>query len=344
MAKAARGWTLGELATALGGELVGPADFWVTGATSADADDPTGLAFAESDTYLATALAANIGAVLAPRGSDTQGKPAILVDRPRETFGRFLAMCVRPLPIEPNIHPNASVSPEAEVDPTASIGPFAVIERGAKIGPNSKVFSFAYVGEDCHVGANCVLYPHSVMYQDVHMGDRCVLHAGAVLGGDGFGYVQVEDKRWKVPQVGGVRLGDDVEVGANTSIDRATAGNTEIGRGTKIDNLVQIAHNCRIGEDTVIAALCGISGSTRLGKRNTLAGQVATSDHVTVVDDVTLGGRTGVTSHIKEPGAYFGLPARPLGEAMRTMMLTTRISELFNRVKALEKRLGKENS
>jgi UDP-3-O-[3-hydroxymyristoyl] glucosamine N-acyltransferase len=341
MEKESPGWPLGELAAILGGRLEGPADLRIKRPVPSDADDPEGLAFAANDDYLRQAAESGVGAILATEGSAPTGKPTIYVARPRDSFGRFLAMCQRPLPLEPRVHPMAIVSPDAKVAPTASIGPYAVVERGAVIGEQCRVFPFAYVGENCRLGAGTTLYPHAVLYQDVELGARCVVHSGGVLGADGFGFVWDGQRQVKVPQVGKVVLGDDVEIGANTTVDRATAGATQIGNGTKLDNLVQVGHNARIGEHTVIASLCGISGSTKIGSRNTLAGQVATSDHITVADDVILAGRTGVTNDIKEPGTYFGFPARPLGEAMRTLILSTKLSDLFQRVKDLEKRVSK---
>lgn len=340
MEKESRGWSLGELAILLGGELAGPAELRILRATTADTNDVDGLTFAENETYLAAALQSEVGAVLVPMEAEVGDKPAIRVARPRETFGRFLAMCARPLPIEDGIHPMAVVSPEASVDPTARIGAFAVVERGAVIGPGTRVYPHAYIGENCRLGEKCVIYPQAVLYQDVTLGNRCTVHAGAILGADGFGYVWDGKQRVKVPQVGGVAISDDVEVGANTSIDRATAGLTRVGRGTKLDNLIQVAHNCQIGEDTVIASLVGISGSTKIGNRNTIAGQTATNDHVSTCDDVTLGGRTAVTGDIKAPGAYLGFPARPLGEAMRNIALSGKLQDLFNRVRDLERKVG----
>lgn len=334
------GWTLGELATLFGGELDGPADLRVRRPVPADSTDPEGLTFAENEEYLRQASQGGAGAVLAPRGTAAVGKPTIFVDRPRETFGRFLAMNQRPLPLNPGIHPSAVVSPEAQVAESAQIGPFVVVERGAVIGEKCRLYPHCYVGENCRLGDGTVLYPKVTLYQDVTIGKRGILHSGAVIGADGFGFAWTGERQMKIPQVGGVTLGDDVEIGANTAVDRATAGDTQVGDDTKIDNLVQIAHNARIGSHTVIASLVGVSGSTKIGDRVTIAGQVATSDHVAICDDVVLGGRTGVTSDIKEPGAYFGFPARPLGEAMRTLMLTTKLQELFKRIKELESKTG----
>ena len=342
MERESPGWPLIELAAILGGRLEGPGDLRIKRPVPADAEDPAGLAFAETEEYLRQAAQGGAGAILAAEGSTPTGKPTIFVAKPREAFGRFLALCQRPLPLEPRVHPMAVVSPDARIAPTASIGPYAVVERGAVIGEQCRVFPFCYVGENCRLGSGTTLFPHAVLYQDVELGSRCVVHSGVVLGADGFGFVWDGKQRVKVPQVGRVMIGDDVEIGANTTVDRATAGATQVGNGTKLDNLVQIGHNTRIGEHTVIASLSGIAGSTRIGNRVTMAGQVATNDHVTIADDVILGGRTGATGDIKEAGTYFGLPARPLGEAMRTMVLTTKLADMFQRIKELERRLPKE--
>jgi UDP-3-O-[3-hydroxymyristoyl] glucosamine N-acyltransferase len=180
------------------------------------------------------------------------------------------------------------------------------------------------------------VFPHAVLYQDVVLGERCVVHSGAVLGADGFGFVWDGDKQHKVPQIGGVVVGDDVEFGANTCVDRATCGETLVGRGTKLDNLVQVAHNVSIGEHTVIAAQVGIGGSSSIGSRDTIGGDVAVSDHVSIADGVVVGGRSGVFQDIAEPGEYAGFPPLPVVSAMRVMALQTRLPELFRRLKQLE--------
>lgn len=332
-------WTLGELAESLGGELRGPADKVIRKPVPAQSSEADGIAFVTSEAYLKLALESGVGALLVPLEAPPLPVPVIAVANPREAFTRLLELCDHQPPLSDGVDPRACVADDAKIDPTAKIGPFAVVESGAVIGAHAKVYPFAYVGTDCHVGEEAVIYPHAVLYQDVRIGARSVVHAGAVLGADGFGYVWDGTRRVKVPQVGGVKLGDDVEVGALTAIDRSTSGETAIGNGTKIDNLVQIGHNTTIGEHSVIVALCGISGSTTIGSRTIFAGQAATSDHITVGDDITLGGRSGVSRDILEPGTYWGTPARPIGEEMRMMALERKLPSLFDRVKALEKKL-----
>jgi UDP-3-O-[3-hydroxymyristoyl] glucosamine N-acyltransferase len=333
------GWTLGELAAVLGGTADGNESTVIRRAAPAGSDDPEGLTFAESPEYLAKAEVSEVGAILVPLDSPPSRRPLIRVPKPRVAFGQFLAMCVRPLPLEPGVHPTAVVSPEATVSPSASVGPYAVVERGAVIGDGCRVFPFCYVGENCRLGNGTVLFPHVVLYQDVELGERCIVHAGVVIGADGFGFVWTGTNQMKVPQVGGVEVGSEVEIGALSAIDRATAGNTRVGDDTKIDNLVQVGHNCRIGAHTVIASHVGLSGSTTIGDRVQIAGQAATSPHVSVTSDVILAGRTGVTNNIDKPGAYYGLPARPHIEAKRVSALNGRLPELYNRIKQLEKRL-----
>jgi UDP-3-O-[3-hydroxymyristoyl] glucosamine N-acyltransferase len=333
------GWTLGELATLLRGTCEGPPDLIILRPTPAGSHDPNGLSFAENEQFMAKVAEGGVGAVLAKPGADTLGVPAIRVERPRAAFGMFLALCDRPLPLNDGVHPTAVVSPEAELAEGVSVGPYAVIERGAKIGQGSKIYPFVYVGENCRVGVQTTLYPHVVLYQDIAIGDRVIVHAGVVLGADGFGFVWDGKKQSKVPQVGGVSIGDDVELGANTTVDRATAGTTKIGRGTKLDNLIIVGHNCSVGEDNVMAALCGIAGSTTIGDRVTLAGQVGTNSHVSIASDVTVGGQSGVMKDIKQPGVYWGTPTRPYPQAIKIAAVNQKAPDMYDRLKALEKRV-----
>lgn len=331
--------TLGEIARWVDGRLHGPEDHPVERPVPADSDDPAGLAFVSSKGFLEVFERSRAGAALVPEDLRPSSKPHIVVEDPRSAFGLVLARFDRPLPLNPGVHPAAIVSGEARVSPTAQVGPYAVVEAGAKVGPGVRVYPFAYVGEGCELGEGTVVYPHAVLYRDVQTGKRCVVHAGAVLGADGFGFVWDGQRRVKVPQVGRVVLGDEVEIGANAAVDRATAGETVIGNGSKLDNLVQIGHNVRIGEHTVAAAQVGVAGSTTIGNRVTIAGQVAFSDHVEVCDDVVLGGRSAVIQHIREPGEYLGFPARPLGEAMRALAVSAKLPELAARLRRLEERV-----
>lgn len=328
--------TLGVLAQMLGGALEGPADLALTGVTAADCSNATAIAFAESEKYVRLAKEAGVGALLLPPGLDALGIPCIRVAKPREAFLVLLHQVRRPWPIETGIHPTAVIHPDAKVDPSASIGPYAVVERFASIGAGARVYPFAYVGELCTVGEKAQIGPHAVLMQSVTVGAGSILQPGAILGADGFGYFWDGKGHQKIPQVGKVVLEENVEIGALTAIDRAMAGETRIGSGTKLDNLIQIGHNTSIGSHTVMAALTGISGSTKIGSHVVMGGQCATADHAEIADHVSMAGRTAVIDKISEPGEYFGVPAQPVREGMRNMLLQTKLSDMMSRLRKVE--------
>lgn len=332
-------WTLNTLAERLGGRAEGP-DIPLARPVPAGADDPMGITFAENEKYLAAVEASGVGAVILPDDAST-AKPSIRVKAPRAAFGMLLALHRRPLALAPGIDSTAIVDPTATVDATASIGPFVVVGPGSVIGSRTQVHAHCYIGQDCHLAEEVIVYPNVVLYQEVVVGPGSIIHSGAVIGADGFGYVWDGMRRVKVPQVGGVWIGNDVEIGANVCIDRATCGDTLIADGVKLDNLIQVGHNVQIGEHSVIAALSGVSGSVRIGKRVVMGGQVAVVDHAEIGDDVFLAGRTGIMRDVTNAGEYFGTPAIPVKEAMRMLALQRRLPELLDRIKDLESRLGR---
>lgn len=331
-------YSLAHLAELTGAELRGPADFLVHRVVAAGEDGPDGITFATSEEYVRKALASNVGALIVPRQAPDLGRPTLAVDDPRAAFGKVLALFIRPVPIADGIHPTAVIHPSAHLGTGVAIGPYVVIEEDVVVGDRSAVGAFSYLGPGCRMGKDCYLLPRVTLVQDVETGDRCVIHSGAVIGAEGFGFLWDGERRVKVPQVGGVRLGHDVEIGANTTVDRATMGETSIEDGVKIDNLVQIGHNCVIGPHSVLAGQVGISGSTKIGARVVMGGQAATADHAVVGDDVVMAGRTGVLKTLEGPGEFFGVPPIPVREAMRQMALIGRLPELFARLKALEER------
>jgi UDP-3-O-[3-hydroxymyristoyl] glucosamine N-acyltransferase len=331
--------TLGELAALLGGTLEGPADFPLDGVTTADTGNARGIGFAESEVYVTQAKASGVGSLLLPPGLDAQGIPAIRVAVPRQAFFLLLHRAYRPWPIAGGIHPTAVVDPLAVIDPSANIGAYVVVERYAQVAAGAKVFPFAYIGEACSVGEGSQIGPHAVLMQSVLVGARTTIQPGAILGADGFGYVFDGQRHVKIPQVGKVVIGDHVEIGALTAIDRAVAGETTIDDGTKLDNLIQVGHNTHIGKHTVIAALTGISGTTTIGSNVVMGGQCATVDHVSITDGVSMAGRTAAIHSITEPGEYFGAPAKPVKEGMRNMLLSSKLGDLFARLRKVEKRV-----
>ena len=230
---------------------------------------------------------------------------------------------------------------DARIDPGATVGPLCVVESRAVVGPGVRLHALVHVGPGVEIGEGTIIYPHVSLRDGVRIGRRVVIHPGAVLGADGFGFAFDGRAHRKIPQVGGVLIEDDVEIGANTTIDRATFGDTIIRRGTKIDNLVQVGHNVEVGEHSLLVAQVGISGSSRLGKGVVLAGQVGVADHVTIGDGVIAGAQAGIPSSVEAGEKVLGTPARPLIQAKRIMVAETRLPELLRQVRALEARLDK---
>jgi UDP-3-O-[3-hydroxymyristoyl] glucosamine N-acyltransferase len=329
-------WTLAELAPLLGASVGVSPDFVVARPVPYDSDDPAGLAYCAGPRYARVAARHTVGAVILPPGL-TFERPCLYAKDPKAAFTRFLALCRRPLPLPAGVHPTAVVDPAASVAPTASVGPYVVVERGARIEAGARIFPFCYVGEDCVVGPETVLYPHVVLYQDVRVGARCVVHAHAVLGADGFGFAWDGSRQVKIEQVGGVRIGDDVELGAGSAVDRATSGTTRVGSGVKVDNLVQIGHNAEVGAHSLLCGQAGVAGSAVVGERVTMAGQSGVADHVSVGDGVTLAGRAVASRDIDEPVVHYGLPARPDG--LRIMAALGELPSLRDRLRRLERLL-----
>jgi UDP-3-O-[3-hydroxymyristoyl] glucosamine N-acyltransferase len=238
------------------------------------------------------------------------------------------------------VDPSAIVAGDARVSASASIGPLSVIEAGAVIGSGSRVYPLVYVGAGAHIGDECVLYPHVVVREGVRLGRRVIVHAGAVIGADGFGYVFDGSRHRKIPQLGGVRIEDDVEIGANTTIDRGTFGDTVLRKGTKVDNLVQIGHNVDVGDHSVLVAQVGIAGSSRIGRGVTLAGQVGIADHVTVGDGAMVAAQSGIHADVAPGEKVLGSPARPLTQSKRILLVEGQLPDMARRLRRLERRVA----
>lgn len=330
--------TLGQIAQALGIELDGNPDLKVTGVAPLETAGPDEISFLIHPKYARLARTSRAGALLVPRDAKLPG-PLLRADNPQVALVNLLQL-FHPARIPPRgIHASAQVDASAQVHPTATVGACAVIGRHALVGERTWIFPLVYVGDRAEIGADCVIYPHAVICDGVKLGNRVIVHPGAVLGADGFGYAFNGTRHRKIPQVGTVVIEDEVEIGANVTVDRATLGQTVIRRGTKIDNLVQIGHNVEIGEDSIVVAQVGISGSSSVGKRVVLAGQVGVTDHVTLGDGVVVGAQSGVTSDIPDAGPYLGTPARPAGLARRIWGALPRLPALLRKVRALERRV-----
>lgn len=337
MTRAAGPPTLGEIARAVGGDLEGPADLVLTGVAGLDEAGPSELSFLANPRYRAALAATRAGAVLVTADEPCRdGLPRV---RTKDPYAALVVVLARldpgPPPVE-GIHPTAVVHPSARLAAGVGLGPHAVVEARARVGARTRVAAGAYVGEDAALGEDVYLYPHAHVGRGCVLGDRVVLHAGAVLGSDGFGYAPVDGAYRKVPQLGIVIVEDDVEIGANACIDRATFGATRIGRGTKIDNLVQIAHNVAVGEHSALAAQSGVAGSTRLGRGVVLGGQAGLIGHLRIGDGARVAAQAGVIGHIEAGETVSGYPARPHREALRVAAHLRKLPELDRRIRALE--------
>lgn len=329
---------LGDLATCFGCELVGDPGAIVTHvATLANADSAS-VSFFSNPAYRQELKGTRAGAVVL-REDDAKDcpVPALLAPEPYLAFARIATLLHPSEPLPPGRHASAVVDASAEVDASAHVGAHAVIGPMAVIGAHVAIGPNTVIGPRCRIGAYTRLHANVTLVQDVVLGERCIVHPGAVLGSDGFGNAPSDTGWVKVPQVGGVRIGNDVEIGANTTIDRGAIEDTVIEDGVRLDNLIQIAHNVRLGEHTAMAALSGISGSTVVGKRCMFGGQSGVVGHITICDDVVVGGATMISKDIREPGFYTGsFPAEKDKDWKRKVARFRRLDELARRVRALE--------
>jgi len=331
---------LAELAERLGCGLEGEGAVEIRGVRGLEEAGAHDLTFVAQERHLPRLEGSAAAAVILAAGWPRVARPALRTANPSLAFARALGIFhPRPSPA-PGIHPTAVVAAEARVAPGASVGPFTVLGPGVEVGAGTVLEAHVTVGAGVRIGEGCRIFPQVILGEGVVLGDRVTVHGGTVVGADGFGYARDGHRYVKIPQVGRVVIEDDVEIGANVTIDRATLEETRIGRGTKIDNLVQIGHNVRIGADTVIVAQVGISGSTRIGSRVTLAGQVGVVDHVEIGDDVIVGAQAGVTKDIPAGSVVLGSPAIPHADFKRQVAATARLAEMRRALHTLEERLA----
>ncbi|HLH32504.1 MAG TPA: UDP-3-O-(3-hydroxymyristoyl)glucosamine N-acyltransferase [Terriglobia bacterium] len=305
--------TAQEIATYVGGELRGNGLTAVESVASLKNAGPADLSYAD-EKYRDEVLTSRAGCVIVTAG-DFASKTVILAKNPKLAFARAAAWLLTEEVEDWGIHPSATIAPDARIGDHVKIGPAVVIESGAAIGSSSVIEAGCYIGKGSRIGENCRVYPRVVIYKDVEIGNRVIIHAGAVIGADGFGFVRDGEKHIKFPQVGMVIIEDDVEIGANTCIDRGSLETTIIRRGVKLDNLIQVAHNVTIGEHTLIAAQTGISGSSSIGANCLIGGQVGIGEHARIDNKAIIGGQGGVLNgkHIRASGEIlWGTPVRPL--------------------------------
>jgi len=333
--------TLAELAARLEGELVGDGDLVVQGLAGVDAAGPGDVTFAETPRLLAAAEQSQALAVIAESGAVSVGKPLIRVPRPRLAFARALELFAPHWPAQAGLHPTALIGDGVELGEGVSIGAYAIIGDRVVIGPGAAIHPLVWIGAEVKVGPRTVIHPGARLHPRAEIGADCILHSGAVIGADGFGFVPDETGRArKIPQIGTVIIADDVEVGANTTIDRATTGATVVGRGTKIDNLVHIAHNVQIGEGCLIVAQVGISGSVQVGDGVIFAGQVGVVDHVTIGTGARLLARAAIFGDVPAGATVSGTPAHLHTEQMRIEAAHRRLPEILRALRRLERRLA----
>jgi UDP-3-O-[3-hydroxymyristoyl] glucosamine N-acyltransferase len=341
--------TASELAAHVDGRVVGDGATLIHRVNGLESAGEGDIAYVEDEKFFAAAGASRASCVIVPEGADVAVACRIEAKKPKLAFALIAALLHPARKRSPAIHATAVIAETAAVDPTVYVGPQVVVGEYAKIGADTRVEAGVVIGANSTVGRECVLHPNVVLYDGVSIGDRVILHSGVCLGADGFGFVRDDMGYHKFPQIGTVVLEDDVELGAYTCVDRAALGQTRIGRGTKLDNMVHVGHNCDIGARVVIAAQTGISGSVTIEDDCVIGGQVGFGDHTRVQSGAVIGSKAGVLpGKIVRPGVWWGIPIQPLGEYKRLNahlgrlpQMREELKELRERVKELEEKLAK---
>lgn len=332
--------TIADIAKHVRGEVLGDSTAPITGFAPADAAKRGDLTFAETDAYFAAAEASAATAILVAGDRKSDKKTLIRVKNARLAFAKVLPLFYAEPVLEGQRHPTAVIPKTASVDETAYIGPHCVIGEHCRIEARAALLGGNHVGDGCVIGEDTKLFPNVVLYARTQVGKRVRLHAGCVIGSDGFGYVFDSGAHHKVLQVGHVVIGDDVELGANVTVDCGAIGPTVIGKGSKVDNLVQIAHNVQLGEHAIVVSQTGIAGSTKLGSYVVLGGQVGIAGHLKIGNQVTIAAQSGVMHDIPDGEKWFGSPAQPDRQTKRQLLAIQQLPELLRRVTELEKQLA----
>jgi len=339
--------TIAQIAGLVGGEALGALDHAISGVADLADAGPADAVFLENRKYTALAATAPAGCLFTTpdlRETPVAAKGKVIVDEPRAAFAFLVRMIdeAGKIKILPTHSAKSSIHGKAVLGPNVSVGDFTVIERGAAVGENTVIHTQVYIGANAKVGRNCLIYPQVVIREDCVIGDGVIIHPGAVIGADGFGFLtdKKTGKHTKIPQIGNVVIEAGCEIGANVTIDRGAVGSTLVKAGTQIDNLVQIAHNVKLGRDCVVVSQTGIAGSTTVGNNVILAGQSGVAGHVHIADGAIITAQTGVMSDVPAKTVLFGSPGRPHREAFKLQALFSRLPELFEKVKELEKKLG----
>ncbi len=330
--------TARELADYLGAGLQGDPTATVSGVAGPERAQPHDLIYLNSPRESGRAAASAARCVLARPGARQPGKTVLTVDDPKFAFVKAARWLLPQAKTQPSIHTTAVIAATAKIADRVSIGPFVVIEDDAEIATGTQIEAFCFIGRGARIGENCLLHPRVTLYAGAQLGNHVEIHSGAVIGADGFGYVFGEGRHWKFPQIGTAVVGDDVEIGANATIDRGSLDSTHIGNGAKIDNLVQVAHNVRVGEHSILAAQTGVSGSSTIGSHVIVGGQVGIADHCTLEDGSIIGAQAGIPTGktIRSGQTVWGTPARPLERFKEQYAWFARLPELAARLRLLE--------
>ena len=328
--------TLGELAALVEGELRGPADLVIQGLAPVDQATSTDITFIAHPRFAHLGEKSQAAAVIVSPQWATLPKPLIVVDHPYLAYARVAALFARPRPRWAGVSPLAHIGAEVEVGQDVAIAPFVFVGDGVRLGDRVTLMPGCYLGPEATIGADSYLAPNVTILERCRVGKQVIIHSGAVIGSDGFGFIPTPQGQMKIPQLGIVVIEDDVEIGANVTIDRGALGETRVGKGVKIDNLVQVAHNVTLGEHTVMAAQVGIAGSTKVGKWVALGGQTGLAGHIEVGDRVQIGAKGGVTKSVSPGQVLLGSPAWPANETSRALACLRTLPKLYRRVKELE--------
>ncbi|MFH1259236.1 MAG: UDP-3-O-(3-hydroxymyristoyl)glucosamine N-acyltransferase [Elusimicrobiota bacterium] len=335
--------TVEEISRLLDGKLEGNGQIIITGAAGIREAAPGEITFLANPKYVEDLTTTQASAVIVPKDISLEGKTLIRVDNPQFAFGKILEIIDKEKKtIARGIHPTAVLGKNIKIAPGVTLGAYTVVEDGAEIGEETVIYPHCYIGQKTKVGSFCRIYPQVTIREEVKVGDRVIIHSGTVIGSDGYGFAAFEGVHHKIPQIGTVIIEDDVEIGANVTIDRATTSATRIGTGTKIDNLVQIAHNVVVGKNCLIIAQVGIAGSTKIGDGVTLAGQAGLVGHISIGDKAVVAAQAGVIADVPANTVVSGYPARPHREALKLQAYMQKLPELIALVKELKEKIERK--
>jgi len=332
--------SLKEIAQIIQGEIVGDSSIMIRGVSGIKEAKEGDITFFANSKYSSLIDQTNASAIITSRNIESTGKSIIRTDNPSLAFTKVISVIMPRLDLRPTgIHPTAIISKSAKLGKDVSLGPYVIVEDDVVISNGSVIYGNSYIGHKTQIGKNCLIYPSVSIREDTRIGDRVIIQNGSVIGSDGFGYIQVNGEQKRIPQIGTVVIEDDVDIGANVTIDRARFDKTIIGKGTKIDNLVQIAHNVIIGNNSIIVAQVGISGSTEIGQNVILAGQAGVVGHITIGDNVIVAAQAGVTKSIPSNTKVSGYPAKSHDKAKRVNACLQKLPDLYKRIDKLETKI-----